>query len=461
MKGGNRMTQRNGESPQRVHDADDAAKEAWGASQIGPFDYVPKLGFREYWYPGVWAKQVGKRKPKMATMLNEDVVFFRSGDGSVAALTDWCPHRNARLSLGVSEFPGTITCPYHGYTFDSTGQCVAGLIDSPESPVVAKMKARHFPTQEFKGIVFVWMGETDPVPLEEDLPVELTDERNDLYTRMKVWETNWTEPVNQGVDFHEGYLHRKQFAALGGSRFKFHALFDKSFGFFRERMSFYGGVRVDTEGDNFYTLNPAAPQSGPQYHPGVNASWPQKRWWQVLKARRRGSGSPVRQSLMGTPSFQHAGQLPSIIRVFGSGPPVSVHTRWMVPITVDLTRTWTFTIGRRPKTWLGRLWKNVWYYFWRKPSIVVRTDEWEDLVVFMRDRLRFDLPQKLGPLDTGVIYFRRHLARRSRDFQRLGGAHGTVKAPPTRTADEWRAAAAAGLDLDAAPDNRGVTEAAG
>jgi len=128
---------------------------------------------------------------------------------------------------------------------------------------------------------------------------------------------------------------------------------------------------------------------------------------------------------------------------------------------VDLTRTWTFTIGRRPKTWLGRLWKNVWYYFWRKPSIVVRTNEWEDLVVFMRDRLRFDLPQKLGPLDTGVIYFRRHLARRSRDFQRLGGAHGTVKAPPTRTADEWRAAAAAGLDLDAAPDNRGVTEAAG
>ena len=56
----------------------------------------------------------------------------------------------------------------------------------------------------------------------------------------------------------------------------------------------------------------------------------------------------------------------------------------------------------------------------------------------MKDRLRFDLPQKLGPLDTGVIYFRRHLAKRSRDFQRLGGAVGTIKAQPTQTAQEWK-----------------------
>ena len=451
-----------GHSPQHVDDAGDAAKEAWGASQIGPFDYVPKVGFREYWYPALWAKEVGKRKPKMVTMLNEDIVFFRDRDGSVAALTDWCPHRNARLSLGVSEFPGTITCPYHGYTFDGTGQCVAGLIDHPESPVISKMKARKFPTVEFKGIVFAWMGETDPVPLEEDLPVELTDERNDLYVRAKIWETNWTEPVNQGVDFHEAYLHRKQIAFLGGTKFKFHALFDKSLGFFRPGMAYYGGVRVDAEGDNFFTLNAAAPQGGQAFHPGVGDVWPKKAWWRFLKPRGRGGRRPAdAQSLMGTPPFAHAAQLPSIIRVFGAGGRTSVHIRWMVPATIDATRTWTFTIGRRPKTWPGRLAKNLWYYLWRKPSILIRTNEWEDLVVFAQGRLRFDLPQKLGPLDTGVIYFRRHLARRSRDFQRLGGAHGTVKAPPTRTGAEWRAAELAGEAESVAPDNRVEAQAAG
>ena len=31
--------------------APDVQNEAYGATQIGPFDYVPKVGFREYWYP--------------------------------------------------------------------------------------------------------------------------------------------------------------------------------------------------------------------------------------------------------------------------------------------------------------------------------------------------------------------------------------------------------------------------
>jgi len=37
----------------------------------------------------------------------------------------------------------------------------------------------------------------------------------------------------------------------------------------------------------------------------------------------------------------------------------------------------------------------------------------------------------LSTLDTVVIYFRRHLAMRSRDFQRLGGTYASNH-PPTR-----------------------------
>ena len=64
------------------------------------------MGFREYWYPGVWAKKVGHKKPVKVKMLEEDIVFFRGKDGNVVALTDWCPHRGARFSLGVCDFKG-------------------------------------------------------------------------------------------------------------------------------------------------------------------------------------------------------------------------------------------------------------------------------------------------------------------------------------------------------------------
>ena len=58
----------------------------------------------------------------------------------------------------------------------------------------------------------------------------------------------------------------------------------------------------------------------------------------------------------------------------------------------------------------------------------------EDLVVFKRERLNLERPQKLGPLDVGLIYFRRHLALRARDYQRLGAARGALKSPPRAAA---------------------------
>jgi hypothetical protein len=96
----------------------------------------------------------------------------------------------------------------------------------------------------------------------------------------------------------------------------------------------------------------------------------------------------------------------------------SIHLRWMVPVTEADTRVWTFTLVKKPKHALHAGWQALWYHGYRKPSIIIATNEQEDLVVFKRERLNLERPQKLGPLDVGLIYFRRHLARRARDYQR-------------------------------------------
>lgn len=74
VKGPN-PTQSNGKNLQHVGEV--AMEEAWGASQIGPFDFVPPLGFREYWYPALWTKDVGAKTPKHVDLLGENIVFFR------------------------------------------------------------------------------------------------------------------------------------------------------------------------------------------------------------------------------------------------------------------------------------------------------------------------------------------------------------------------------------------------
>src|SRR5947209_8119261 len=130
---------------------------------------IPPLGHREYWYPALPDRDVGK-KPQVLRMLGDDIVFFRGKDGQVKALLDVCPHRGAFLSLGDCFYDGFITCPYHGATFDGDGNCVAMLTEGPDSKAVGQMKAWAFPTVTAKGIVFVWMGRGDPVDPREDIP---------------------------------------------------------------------------------------------------------------------------------------------------------------------------------------------------------------------------------------------------------------------------------------------------
>ena len=98
---------------------------------------------------------------------------------------------------------------------------------------------------------------------------------------------------------------------------------------------------------------------------------------------------------------------------------------------------WTFTLVRKPKHALHAAWQALWYHGYRKPSIIIATNEQEDLVIFKRERLNLERPQKLGPLDVGLIYFRRHLARRRAgpSAEVGGGLDGPLRGlPPARIA---------------------------
>jgi nitrite reductase/ring-hydroxylating ferredoxin subunit len=86
---------------------------------------VAPLGLREYWYPSIEDKKV-KNKPVGLKFLGDDIVFFRGKDG-VAALWNVCLHRGVSLMHGDCHFEDTVSCPYHGWTFDSDGDVLAVL----------------------------------------------------------------------------------------------------------------------------------------------------------------------------------------------------------------------------------------------------------------------------------------------------------------------------------------------
>src|SRR5579863_2981321 len=112
-------------------------------------DGLPALGFRNYWYPILKARRLGRR-PRAVRLLGEQIVLFRDG-GRLHALEDRCPHRGTRLSIGACRFPGsgTISCPYHGWTFrGADGTLAAALMEGPGAPIERKVRIQAYPVVE-------------------------------------------------------------------------------------------------------------------------------------------------------------------------------------------------------------------------------------------------------------------------------------------------------------------------
>lgn len=101
-------------------------------------------------------------------ILDEPIVFFRQGDGRIAALADRCPHRLVPLSIG-KRIGDTLQCGYHGTIVAGDGSCVS---IPGQSHVPAASSTRTYPAAERHGLVWVWMG-----PPELATPATIPDLR--------------------------------------------------------------------------------------------------------------------------------------------------------------------------------------------------------------------------------------------------------------------------------------------
>ena len=105
------------------------------------------------WYVACTPAEIDD-KPLGRTICKQPIVFYRGGDGTVAALEDFCPHRGAPLSLG-RVIEGKLVCGYHGLEMGCDGKTIA----MPGQRVRAFPAIRSYPVIERHGFVWVWPGD--------------------------------------------------------------------------------------------------------------------------------------------------------------------------------------------------------------------------------------------------------------------------------------------------------------
>src|SRR5215212_9537410 len=133
------------------------ASEGAELTRVGPGTAMGAL-MRLYWMPALKSSELERDGPPVRLMLlGEKLIAFRDSAGKVGVFDHRCPHRCASLFLGRNE-EGGLRCLYHGWKFDTSGQC----IDMPSVPVHQdfkhKVTAKAYRTQERAGLVWVYMG---------------------------------------------------------------------------------------------------------------------------------------------------------------------------------------------------------------------------------------------------------------------------------------------------------------
>jgi phthalate 4,5-dioxygenase len=99
-------------------------------TRIGPGTPCGQV-LRHYWHPvalldefnPVLDPRMGVRAVKAVKLLGQDLVLFKNAQGEFGLLDRDCPHRGADLAYGRNEGDG-LRCPFHGWKFDVTGQCL-------------------------------------------------------------------------------------------------------------------------------------------------------------------------------------------------------------------------------------------------------------------------------------------------------------------------------------------------
>jgi phenylpropionate dioxygenase-like ring-hydroxylating dioxygenase large terminal subunit len=171
---------------------------------------------RRYWVPALLSEELPTPDclPVRVRLLSENLIAFRDSAGQVGLLDEFCSHRGASLYFGRSE-GGALRCPYHGWAYNSRGDCVDMPNEPPSSTFKEKVHHLAYPCVERNGLVWTYLGPREKQPPLPELEYMLVPQEQ-MFISKRLQECHWTQCMDGDMDAtHVPFLHRAVLAALG------------------------------------------------------------------------------------------------------------------------------------------------------------------------------------------------------------------------------------------------------
>jgi 5,5'-dehydrodivanillate O-demethylase len=144
-------------------------------------------------------------------IMSEDFTLYRGETGTPHVVAFRCAHRGTQLSAGWVE-GDCLRCFYHGWKYDSSGQCVEQ--PGEDASFKSKIKIRSYPTEEYLGLIFIYLGEGALPPFPRYLDMDDGGIVDVLLN--EEWPCNYFNRLdNLGDPVHVPFTHRESRARIG------------------------------------------------------------------------------------------------------------------------------------------------------------------------------------------------------------------------------------------------------
>ena len=109
--------------------------------------------FPKGWYALGLSGELRPGELRAAQWMGEETVLFRTERGEAALMGAYCPHLGAHMGYGGRVQGETVRCPFHGFCFDTRGECASIPYGTRIPP---KARAEVWPCVERHGLILAY-----------------------------------------------------------------------------------------------------------------------------------------------------------------------------------------------------------------------------------------------------------------------------------------------------------------
>lgn len=114
---------------------------------------TPQMMRPNGWFQIGWSSDFAPRAVHARRFFGEELVVYRGDDSVLYVLDAYCKHMGAHLGHGGSVCSDRITCPFHGWEWDGTGENVHIPYERRPNRV---LRQRSWPVVEVNDVVYLW-----------------------------------------------------------------------------------------------------------------------------------------------------------------------------------------------------------------------------------------------------------------------------------------------------------------